>query len=333
MTEAADLPEEVESRDGRAAPAGPIFLGGTDRSGKTLVRWMLSSLPHVAISRRTEMWPRFYGRFGDLGRSEHLERCLQAMLARKQVAALAPDLDRIRREFQLGPTSYARLFALVHEHYAQRCGKDRWGDQTGLIERFADPVMAAYPAAKIVHMIRDPRDCHQAVLEREPRTPDTVGRITGRWLTSVSLAGRNRQRHPGRYLVVRYESLVMSPEQTMREVCSFLEEEFRPPMLLLDGVRRYEDLRAEVKGRSPISTAYVGRFRAALDPCDLAFIQKVAGKQMLSFGYVPEPVPLTARQRIYGTVVWPRALARLGVRHLVDKIDARRTFAAAGSVG
>jgi hypothetical protein len=332
MTEAADQPEEVESRDGRAAPAGPIFLGGPARSGKTLMRWMLSSLPHVAISRRTGMWPRFYGRFGDLGRSENLERCLQAMLAHKQVAALAPDLDRIRREFKLGPPSYARLFALVHEHYAQRCGKDRWGDQTGLIERFADPVMAAYPEAKIVHMIRDPRDCYQAVLEREPRKPDMVGRITGRWLTSVALAGRNRQRYPGRYKVVGYESLVTSPEQTMREVCSFLEEEFRPSMLMLEGVRRYEDLRAAVGGRSPISTAYVGRFRARLDPCDLAFIQKVAGKQMLALGYVPEPVSLTARQRIHSTLVWPRALARLGVCHVEEKLDARRTFAAAGSV-
>jgi hypothetical protein len=331
MTESAD-PRAVKSGDGRGAPAGPIFVGGTARSGKTLMRWLLSSLPHVAISRRTGMWPRFYGRFGDLGRSEDLERCLQAMLAHKQVAALAPDLDRIRREFKLGPPSYARLFALVHEHYAQRSGKDRWGDQTGLIERFADPVMAAYPGAKIVHMIRDPRDCHQAVLEREPRKPDMVGRMTGRWLASVALAGRNRERYRGRYKVVAYESLVTSPEKTMREVCSFLDEEFRPSMLLLEGVRRYEDLGVAADGRSPISTAYVGRFRARLDPCDLAFIQKVAGKQMLALGYVPEPVSLTTRQRIHGTLVWPQALARLGVCQLADKLDARRAFAAAGSV-
>jgi hypothetical protein len=71
-----------------AAPAGPIFIGGTSRSGKTLMRWMLSSHPRIVVTRRTEMWTRFYGRFGDLTEPANLERCLRAMLERRQIADL-----------------------------------------------------------------------------------------------------------------------------------------------------------------------------------------------------------------------------------------------------
>ena len=54
--------------------AGPIFIGGLSFSGKTTLRLMLSSHPVIVLSRRTYMWQRFYGRYGDLRRPENLER-------------------------------------------------------------------------------------------------------------------------------------------------------------------------------------------------------------------------------------------------------------------
>jgi hypothetical protein len=283
---------------------------------------MLSSLPNVAISRRTELWPRFYRRFGNLDDPDNLDRCLEAMLARKQVAALSPDSERLRRDFPTGPATYARLFALVHEHYAQRCGKDRWGDQTGSIDRFADEVIGAYPGARIVHLIRDPRDSYQAVVEREGYARGSVGSCIGRWMASAALARRNRTRYPGSYLVITYEELVASPDQTMRTVCHFIDESFDPSLPLLEGVSRYEQQRAEADGGSPISDRYVGRFREGIAPWDLAFIQAVAGRRMDSLGYLREPLSMTRLQRARGGATkWPPALARMGGRWLLDALD------------
>jgi hypothetical protein len=315
------MQSQTSARSQKERPPGPIFLGGADRSGKTLVRWMLSSLPDVMVTRRTELWPRFYRRFGNLDDPRNLDRCLEAMLARKQVAALSPDPERLRCEFRRGPATYPRLFALVHEHYAQRQGKKRWGDQTGYIERFANELMEAYPGAKIVHLIRDPRDSYQAVVERDGYARGSVGSHTGRWMTSVALARRNRTRHPGSYLVITYEKLVARPEETMRSVCDFIDERFDPSLLLLDGVRRYKQQRAEVDGGSPISDRDVGRFRETIAPWDLAFIQRVAGKQMNALGYVKEPIRMTPLQRARdGAKKWPPALARMGGRRLLDAL-------------
>jgi hypothetical protein len=288
---------------------GPIFVGGASRSGKTLMRWMLSSHSRIVVTRRTEMWPRFYARFGDLGCADNFERCLRAMLARKHIASLEPDPDRIRRDFWRGTPTYGRLFALVHEQFAQRCGKVRWGDQTPLLERFTDELMSAYRGTRVIHLIRDPRDRYQAILERGPQGRFCVQRSMTNWLVSAALAARNADRYHWAYKVVRYETLVSRPEETMRDVCAFLDEDFEPDMLVIPGARRYQGQRAASSDGTAISTAYIGRYRG-LDDRDLACIQSLAGRQLLAFGYHPERIRLTAADRLrLATVARPVGVA------------------------
>ena len=171
---------------------GPIFIGGPDRCGKTTMRAFLASHPNIAIPAvGSNMWTYFYGQYGDLADNQNFERCLDDMLHYKHVAFLQPDAERIRREFKHGERSYARLFSLFLIHYAEREGKPRWGAQTGLIERYADQVMAAYPDSQMIHMVRDPRDRYEASLALWPkgklraggavaRADDRQGRVHGR---------------------------------------------------------------------------------------------------------------------------------------------------------
>jgi Sulfotransferase family len=292
---------------------GPVYVGGAARSGKTLLRWLLSSHSRLAVSRRAEMWPRFYARYGNLAQSGNLERCLQAMLARPQVRALITDPERARSDFLRGSPTYGRLFAIVQEQYAARCGKPRWGDQSALIERFAGPVLAAYADARILHLVRDPRDRHEAAAARDGALrPGAAGQSTASWLGSVRLARHNAARWPDNYRVVRYETLVSRPEETMREVCAFLAEDYEPAMLELEAARRYDPERARKSG-SPISAAYIGRHRGRVSPADLAFIQSVAGRPMDDFGYAVEPLSLSLTERARVAVRWPVNLARLEV--------------------
>ena len=295
---------------------GPIYIGGATRSGKTLMRWLLASHPRIAVSRRADMWPRFYARYGDLAQPGNFDQCLAALLARSQVAALVTDPQRIRTDFARGSPTYGRLFALIQDQFAARCGKSRWGDQSGLIERFTEPVIGAYRDARILHVIRDPRDRHEAVAARaDPLRPGAAGRSAASWLRSARFARRNAARWPDNYRVVRYETLVSRPEQTMREVCAFLAEDFEPEMLRVEATRRY-DHEPTSDGGSPVSTAYVGRFRGRISPTDLAFIQSVARRPMDDFGYAREPVLRGLRERAGLALHWPGALADLEVERL-----------------
>jgi len=206
---------------------GPIYIAGLSHSGKTPLGLALAAHPDISMTRRTYMWGRFYRRFGDLADERNAERCLSAMLADASVGRLAPDPERIRREFREGPRDYAHLFALFHEHHAERLGKRRWGEQLRFVERFAAPIFAAFPSARMIHMVRDP-DVRSGPTTR--RRLGAVGWNTAMWLESATLAERNRRRYPDACRVVRSGSFAAEPLDTLEELCGFLGETCLPSM-------------------------------------------------------------------------------------------------------
>jgi hypothetical protein len=295
---------------------GPIFVGGLDRSGKSLMRLSLSAHPHFAMSRRTYMWTRFYNRYGALSQLDNFERCLAAMLRHKPVWVLNPDPDRIHREFWQGEPTYARLFALFHQHYAEQLGRPRWGDQLAFVERYADVIFAAYPSARMIHMIRDPRDRYAASIPPSQRRRGQVGGATARWLDSARLARRNQQHYPDRYKIVRYETLISQREETLREVCAFLNEEFEPSMLTLEGAIRFGPTHVDEVGDEPdLAVETVSSSMEAAEPApkrEIAFMQTYAGRHMLAYGYQPQPIRFSLSDRfVFYCIDWPANLASM----------------------
>ena len=57
-------------------PRGPIFIGGAERSGTSLLYALLTSHPNISMTRRTNLWAYFYNQYGDLSHPQNLERCL-----------------------------------------------------------------------------------------------------------------------------------------------------------------------------------------------------------------------------------------------------------------
>ena len=299
---------------------GPIFIGGLSHSGKTQLRMVLGAHPEVSITRRTYMWDRFYGRFGDLSRPRNLDRCLVALTANKDVEKLRPDPKRIRHEFLEGPPTYARLIALVHQHHAQRMGKRRWGDQLGLVERFADPIFAAFPSGRIIHLIRDLRSqcCLNRTTTRGRR--GKLGWETAMWLFSADLAERNRRLYPDKYRVLRYETLATHPEETVRELCGFLLEDYTTDM-----TRTLVSLRFDRSGSSSTgedTTDYRGRRWLR----DWAFTDMYARERLRTFDYPATRGKLSPRDRTpFWLTDWP--LNRAGMvawRVLKERSPAKR---------
>jgi hypothetical protein len=253
--------------------------------------------------RRTNMWRYFHERYGDLGRAENFERCLSDMARYNRMRHLLPDRERIRREFSQGTPSYGRLFSLFHAHHAERRGKPRWGDKSLHTEHYADRVFQEFPEARIIHMVRDPRDRYASVRKRFGRDVARVGAATARWLFSLRVARRNVRRHPNSYLIVRYEDLARNPEETMRHVCTFIGEEYTPAMLTMEGAPEHRDTGGNSSfGKiepGAITTSPIGRFRTVLTAPEVEYIQLWAGREMLAFGYQPEPVTMPASQRVW----------------------------------
>lgn len=283
------------------APA-PVFVAGLERSGTSLMYALLASHPRIAMTRRTNLWTHFYGQYGDLGDDANLDRCLDTMMRYRRLVKLQPDCARLRRDFRAGERTYGRLFALLCDQHAERLGRPRWGDKSLGTERYARPIFDAYPEARVLHMIRDPRDRFASSLTRWQQRRGGIGAGTAEWLASARLALRNERERPGAYRVVRYETLVSAPEAAVREVCDFIDEPFAPEMLSLQGAPAFADRgsNSSYGQRTPgtITTSSVGRFREVLSPRQIAFVQRTARDEMARFGYAPEPVEFPVLGRV-----------------------------------
>jgi len=303
----------------------PIFVSGTNRSGTTLMYALLATHPNLSLVRRSDMWRYFYGQFGDLNQPENFERCLKAMLSYKRIVNLKPDPERIRQEFGQGEASYGRLFSLIHRHHAERAGKMRWGDKSLHNEEYTDQIFSEFPQAKLIHIIRDPRDRYASVLQRLNATSRRIGVDVVKWLASARIARQAAQRYPNRVLIVRYETLAQHPIETLRLVCDFIGEPYTPEMLTMTGAPRYYKKGAntafEKVKPGVISTRSIGRFRDVISPWEIAFIQTFCGRMMAEFDYELEPTRLSVRERLAYLAALPLGLARMARWLVFDKFS------------
>lgn len=300
---------------------GPIFVGGLERTGTSLLYALLASHPNIAMTRRTNWWTFFDGHFGDLADDRNLDRLLDTMLRYRRHRKLNPDRERLRREFVAGERTYCRLFELLEDHHAERLGKPRWGDKSLHTERYADRVLECFPDARILHMVRDPRDRYASALKRWKRNRGGVGTATAAWIASVQLGDRNGQRLPEHCRIVRYEDLASDPEGELRRICDFIGEPFEAAMLQMGGASDFRDAGGNSSfgkfAAGQISTSSIGRYRSILNESQIAFIQARAGRLMTEHGYELTTVDLDgvalARHRAIAT---PMNLATMGAWRL-----------------
>jgi hypothetical protein len=309
----------------------PILLAGPDRSGTTLLYALLGSHPDVSMVRRTNMWRWFDGRFGDLAVPGNLNKCLDVMLRYERLDVLEPDEARIRAAFADGAKTYGRLFDIIHGQHAERRGRSRWADKSLHTEFHTDRVFAELPGARMIHMVRDPRDRYASIIRRYEDRGKGPGAIMGGWLASMRQGERNATRHASRYLFVNYETLARSPEATLRTVCDFLDLDFVPEMLGMGAVADSRDFSGNSSfgtlEAGTISTRPIGRYSTVLSTRQIAFVQACAGRRMAAHGYDLDALRWSGRDRLaFYAVDAPIGFLRLSgwmaARRLVDRRGA-----------
>lgn len=280
-----------------AVERAPIYVAGIERSGTSLIFALLASHPNIAMTRRTNLWTHFYGQYGDLSDDRNACRCIETMMRYRRLRVLDPDEHRLREDFRKGPRTYARLFELLEEQYANRLGRPRWGDKSLNTERYTQAIIEAYPSARFIHMVRDPRDRYASSKTRWSRRRGGVGAGTAEWLASVRVAERNTCNYPDNVRVLRYEDLVTQTEPVLQSVCDFIGEPYTPTMLTFDGAPVFRDKGSNssygARSKGAISRDSISRYRGVLSRSEIAFIERAAANEMARFGYATDARLLT----------------------------------------
>jgi Sulfotransferase family len=293
--------------------ADPIFIGGENRSGTTLLSVILDSHPALTMGPELDFLEP-----ADLGPT--LVECCELLLAgdprvvsdgveaEGPLAAgvqLAKQIDRFGVSFgelaMLARDQLARgnplrtfdergaLLDAVGEHRRAQVGARRWGlkIQRELL-RF-DDYHRLWPRAQLVHIIRDGRDVAASHLRAAKRLVYREAERAAHGWVEVIAAGLALADHP-RVHSIRYEQLVSEPEAALRPLLVFLGLPWAPALLrhheaahaLFERPWRHPSADAV---RAPIHAAAVGRFRERLHAEELASFEAIAGPTLVRMGY------------------------------------------------
>jgi Sulfotransferase family len=200
-----------------------VFVGGAPRSGTTLMQNMLNSHPGV-----------FGGpEFLHLARIVALRNALRTSAEDEAIDAF------------VSPARVDRLIrGLIEEMLlplADRHGAPLLSEKTPSNALVFDDLLALFPQARCIFVLRDPRAVVASMLAVGDRAA-AAGTRTQPFTRSLRAAVRYVREcleaafaaeaaHPGRILTVIYEALVTEPEAATRRVCGFLGLDWDAAML------------------------------------------------------------------------------------------------------
>lgn len=303
---------------GSAGPARVAFIVGTPRSGTTLLAELLARSADVHVTAETHFF-RLRCRSvreasGPLapGAAERVRDELRSALELPRDEAAAPSA-----------TDELRPAAIVRRAFAAAA---RLSGRALLVEKTPDhalrwrAILHCFPAARFVHLVRDPRDVALS-WRRVPWWPGGYVGPAWRWRRIVAEIAALERACPDRLLQIRYEDLVERPEATLRDIRRFLEigavegaEPARAPKTF-----RPEAEPWKARAAGPVSRDAIGKWRRETPAEAQYVVERIARRGMARYGYPREAPGLRRCWRKVAALLLAEtsAKARRGARRLI----------------
>lgn len=244
-----------------ALSAGPVtFLVGAERSGTTLLRIMLDRHPDVAFWREFEF---AIDLVGDDGSLPEMDRYLDFLSEHRDFAVSGFEVDA-----SLG---YAGLVRGFLEQKRRRDGKSLVG---ATVHRGFGRLLALWPDARFVHLVRDGRDV--------ARSSVRMGWAGNSWAAASAWVGVERELDAlwdrvgvSRVVHVRFEALVCDPASELERICRFLGVSYDEGMLRVQDGSTY----------GPPDPAAASSWRRGASEMEIRRLESVQGEMLERRGY------------------------------------------------
>jgi len=215
----------------------PIFIGGTQRSGTSLLRSLIDSNSEIYFPpAEMKFFVRFHHllkTYEPLDKKGNLRRFLTDYGCYRKNIKRAGLLDS-KEFFEVlsdNMPSWNRILSTIMQALAAEESKVCWGEKSPGNEFFTENILKIYPKAKIICTIRDPRALIASSRRRYNR-----GFIKPmiRWKMSVRKIIRDFQiLSTDVFQIIFYEDMVIDLENTMKKVFDFLHIKPLQPLNML----------------------------------------------------------------------------------------------------
>lgn len=284
-----------------------IFVTGASRSGTTVLSRVIGNAATVETLNELHF-------FGEL---TQLADPPKPLATESAVQAVAMTLARHARDYwveqatdqewmtarrivsNLDDTDLVpvNLFAMTMAEIVEQSPAARICEQTPRNIYYARQILDAFPNARIVHVMRDPR----AVLASQ-KARHKIRKLGGSnvpssevlrlWLNyhpfsmlrlwcSATRQALDLQAHE-RFRIVRYEDLIAEPEATIKPLCEFLDLDYTDEML---NVPHWGSSTVEHSESAGLSSAALDKWRTVLDGAEIAYCERRTRRERELFAY------------------------------------------------
>jgi hypothetical protein len=294
-TRATDARESSTSPSEGSPVSSFFFIVGCPRSGTTLLRWMLDSHPTIAVTPETHFGERYLAS-RDRGASNSVRDArtssgaLDLFCQSCAFEELSIDERAFRERAGLTPADPWAPLRVAMEDFARLRNASIVGEKTPSHSLHLDALAEAFPRARFLMLVRDPRAV-AASWHRASWSHHSTTQIAETWCRYARAMRRTAGRLDSRCLEISYEELVQAPALALASICEFLGTGFDSRML------RYHEAREDTRSpeeRSDHALTFglpkperIGAWRTELSHSDLCQIEAICAGPMARRGYSP----------------------------------------------
>jgi hypothetical protein len=293
----------------------PIFIVGNSRSGTTLMARILGNHPDIFKFEELHFFEELWNPTVtpvSLPSEKSLQLAARLLnIQRNGYLTQKNSLEEFREEAQTVIKSLPELISppLVFKSFlnyeCHRHHKTIPCDHTPRNVLYMEEILELYPSARIINMIRDPRDVllsqkrrwrrpflslsHKLPRREAIRYWVNYHSITISKLWNVNIKAGDRYEEDRRIYSLKFEDLVRGPEMMVQQVCNFLSIDFEPSMLEVPQIGSSNQV------DQPLSTG-IDRHKAqgwktgGLSETEIFICQKINQSLMEKHGYKLETI-------------------------------------------
>lgn len=285
----------------------PVFIGGCSRSGTTLLGAMLGAHSECICTPESQFKIDVYRKIlKDNGEGINTKEILASIADHKRFKIWELPIEDAEIQGGKNGTTYAEIvLSLVKKYGVKKVGKKKaslWIDHSPDNIRYALTLFNIFPDARMIHLIRDGRAIASSVMSLD-WWPVTVVSWAHIWMENLAYGlAAESVFDSSRIIRIRYEDLVKQPEETMGEICSFLNISYEPQMVNAKEFKipQYTSEQHKLVGKG-IDTSRLNAWKDVLTPRQIEIFESITGELLKMFGY----------EQLYGlkakeTTIWEK---------------------------